>query len=164
MFSSVTYFMRLLSLSVVSDSLRPRGLQPARLLCPWDSPGKNTGVGCHFLLQGIFPTQGLNPCLLRCRQILSTEPPGKPLCFIHSIDSIHALILISPFSLCILPAWCPYICCLQLCLSLCFANKFVSKVRLLREMKRWLYIYIYICSHNVFPRSEPSIHRDSEGL
>ena len=45
-----------LSHSVVSDSLRPFGLQPARLLCPWDSPGKNTGVGCHFLLQGIFPT------------------------------------------------------------------------------------------------------------
>ena len=34
------------------------------LLCPWDSPGKNTGVGCHFLLQGIFPTQGSNPHLL----------------------------------------------------------------------------------------------------
>ena len=33
-------------------------------LCPWDSPGKNTGVGCHFLLQGIFRTQGLNPRLL----------------------------------------------------------------------------------------------------
>ena len=37
----------------------------ARLLCPWDFPGKNTGVGYHFLLQGIFPTQGLNPGLLR---------------------------------------------------------------------------------------------------
>ena len=34
---------------------------PDRLLCPWDFPGKNTGVGCHFLLQGIFPTLGLNP-------------------------------------------------------------------------------------------------------
>ena len=34
-------------------------------VCPWDSPGKNTGVGCHFFLQGIFPTQGLNPLLLR---------------------------------------------------------------------------------------------------
>ena len=33
-------------------------------------PGKNTGVGCHFLLQGIFPTQGLNPCLPHCRQML----------------------------------------------------------------------------------------------
>ena len=40
------------SRSVVSDSGRPRGLQPSRLLCPSDSAGKNTGVGCHFLLQG----------------------------------------------------------------------------------------------------------------
>ena len=52
------------------DSLRPLGLQPARLLCPWDFPGKNTGVGCHFLLQGLFPTQGLNLRLLLGRQIL----------------------------------------------------------------------------------------------
>ena len=49
---------------VVSDSLWPRGAQPARLFCPWDFPGKNTGVGCHFLLQGIFPTQGSNLPLL----------------------------------------------------------------------------------------------------
>ena len=46
--------------SVVSDSWRPHGRQPARLLCPWDSPGKITGVGSHFLLQGIFLTQGIN--------------------------------------------------------------------------------------------------------
>ena len=46
------------------------GLWPARLLCPWDSPGKNTGVGCHFLLQGIFLTQGSNLSFLHCRQIL----------------------------------------------------------------------------------------------
>ena len=38
--------------------------------CPWDSPGKNTGVGCHFLLQGIFPIQGSNPGLSQCRQSL----------------------------------------------------------------------------------------------
>ena len=38
--------------------------------CPWDFPGKNTGVGCHFLLQGIFPTQGSNPGLPYCRQTL----------------------------------------------------------------------------------------------
>ena len=37
---------------------------------PWDFPGKNTGAGCHFLLQGFFPTQGSNLCLLHCRQIL----------------------------------------------------------------------------------------------
>ena len=39
-------------------------MSPTRLFCPWDSPGKNAGAGCHFLLQGIFPTQGLNPHLL----------------------------------------------------------------------------------------------------
>ena len=39
-------------------------------LCPWDSPGKNTGVGCHSLLQGIFLTQGLNSSLPHCRKIL----------------------------------------------------------------------------------------------
>ena len=46
------------SLSVASNSLQPHGLWLARLLSPWSSPGKNTGVGNHFRLQGIFPTQG----------------------------------------------------------------------------------------------------------
>ena len=45
-------------------------IQPARLLCPWDSPGKNTGEGCHFFLQGVFLTQGWNPRLLLGSQIL----------------------------------------------------------------------------------------------
>ena len=53
--------------SLVSDCLQPPGLEPARLLCPWDSPGKNTGVDCHSLLQGIFPTQGLKSHLLCLR-------------------------------------------------------------------------------------------------
>ena len=56
--------------SVMSDSLWTHEPQPTRLLCPWDSPGKNTRVGCHFLLQGIFPMQGLNPRFPHCRQIL----------------------------------------------------------------------------------------------
>ena len=56
--------------SVVSNSLQPYGLKPTRLLCPRDFPGKNTGVGCHFLLQRIFLTRGLNPCLLHFRRIL----------------------------------------------------------------------------------------------
>ena len=61
------------SFSVMSHSLRPHGLQPARFLCPWTSPGRNTGAGCHFLLQGIFLIQGLNLCLLclwHCRWLL----------------------------------------------------------------------------------------------
>ena len=56
--------------------------EPARLLCPWDFSGKNTGVGCHFLLQGIFPTQGSNPHLssLLHWQLgsLPLAPLGKP--------------------------------------------------------------------------------------
>ena len=48
----------------------PYGLQPTRLLCPWDAPDKNPGVGCHSLLQGIFWTKELNPDLLHCRWIL----------------------------------------------------------------------------------------------
>ena len=63
----------------VSDSVRLLGLRSARLLCPWDSPGKDTGVGCHFLLLGIFQTQGSNPRLLQ-RQAgsLPLRPAGKP--------------------------------------------------------------------------------------
>ena len=53
-----------LSHSVVSDSLWPHGLEPARLLCPWDFPGKSTGLRWHFLLQGIFLTQGSSLRLL----------------------------------------------------------------------------------------------------
>ena len=48
-----------------------------RILCPWDYPEKNTGVGCHFLLQGIFPTQGLNLDLPHCRRTLHSKPPGE---------------------------------------------------------------------------------------
>ena len=58
-FSIHMYYM--LACSVMSDSLRPYGLQLARLLHPWDSPGKNTGVSCHFLLQGILLNQNLHP-------------------------------------------------------------------------------------------------------
>ena len=58
------------SCSAVTNSLRPHGLKPIRLLCPRDFLGKDTGVRGLFLLQGIFLTQGSNPGLLHCRQIL----------------------------------------------------------------------------------------------
>ena len=65
--------------SVVSDPCDPMDcMYPSRLLCPWNSPGKNTGMGSPFLLQGIFQTQGSNPGLLYCRDSLLAEPPGKP--------------------------------------------------------------------------------------
>ena len=84
------------SLPVMSDSV-PRGLQYTRLLCRWDSPGKNTRVGCYFLLQGIFPTQGLNPHLLHPLHwqagSLQLEPPGKPIKKVYSIAKSLDFIL-----------------------------------------------------------------------
>ena len=63
------------SRSVVSHSLRPHGLNS-----PWNSPGQNTGVGSLSLLQRIFPTQGSNPSLPHCRQILyQLSHKGSPL-------------------------------------------------------------------------------------
>ena len=68
----------IVSCLVMSGSLWPHGLQHTKLLCPWDSPGKNAGVGCYALLQGIFPTQGSNPWspVLACG--FPSEPVGKP--------------------------------------------------------------------------------------
>ena len=71
--TSFSKCMKVKSESEVAQScptLRPHGLQPTRLLSPWNSPGNITGVGCHSFLQGIFPTQGSNLHLLHCRQIL----------------------------------------------------------------------------------------------
>ena len=65
------------SCSVVSNSLWPYELQPTRLLCPWNSPGKNnTGVGCHSLLQGISPANELGSPALQTDS-LPSEPLGK---------------------------------------------------------------------------------------
>ena len=70
----------------MSDSLLPYGLQSTRLLCPWDSPGKNTGVGCQAPLRGIFPTQGSNLYLLSLLHwpvsSLRLVPLGKPILYI----------------------------------------------------------------------------------
>ena len=89
--------------SVVSDSLRPHGLQPTRLLRPWDFPGKSTGVGFHLLLQGIFLTQGSNPGFLHCRQMLYhlshqgslKEKERTNVClFVYFSLSLHSLVLV----------------------------------------------------------------------
>jgi len=58
--------------------LRPHGLQLARFLCPGDFPSKNTGVGCHFLLQGLFLTQGSTHISCTGR-FFATELPRKPI-------------------------------------------------------------------------------------
>ena len=88
------------SRSVVSNSLRPRGLQPAGLLCPWDSPGWNTWMGCHALLQGIliFPTQRSNPGLLHWQaDSLPSEPPGEP--WAGGLTSLHLSLLIGTIAM-----------------------------------------------------------------
>ena len=68
--------MCVLSHLVMYEFLRSHGLQLTRLLCLWDFPGKNTGVGCHFLLQGSFPDPGIklmSPALVDV--LFTTEPP-----------------------------------------------------------------------------------------
>ena len=68
-------------------TLRPHGLLTARLLCSWDLPGKNTGVGCHFLLQRTCLTQGSNPHLL---SLLHGQVDSLPL---HNLGSIYTGIM-----------------------------------------------------------------------
>ena len=74
--------LRVCVYSAMSNSLPSHELQPTRLLCPWDSPGKNTGVGCHALLQGIFPGPGIEHTspvsLALAGGFFTTKPLGKP--------------------------------------------------------------------------------------
>ena len=65
-----TYHHLTIKASVTYNSLQPNGPQTTWLLCPWNSPGKNTRVGSHSLLHGILPTQESNPHLLHCKRIL----------------------------------------------------------------------------------------------
>ena len=95
--------------SVVSNSLWLHGLYSA-----WNSPGQNTGVGSLSLLQGFFPTQGLNPCLLHCRRILyQLNHKGSPgisqslLKFMSTEPVMSHLILCHPLLL--LPSTFPSI-------------------------------------------------------
>ena len=66
------------SLQYFSDSLWSHGLQYTRLICPWDSPGKNTGEGCHFLLQGSSDPGIERSFPAQLGRFFTTEPPGKP--------------------------------------------------------------------------------------
>ena len=78
---SLYYQTCVLSHSVVSNSFRPLGLQPPSLLCPQNFQARTVEAGCHFLLQGIFLTQGSNPCLL-CLQHWQVD--SLPLCNLRS--------------------------------------------------------------------------------
>ena len=95
------------------DSSQPHGLYPPRfLLCPWNSPGKNTGVGGQFLLQRIFLTQGLNLGLLYCRQTLyHLNHQGSPTTQFGGFKYIHLVVQPSSspisitFSVIYFPLW-----------------------------------------------------------
>ena len=87
--------------SVVSNSLGPRGLQPPRLLCPWDSPGKNTGGSCHFLLLVIFPTQRLKPSLLLWQ---ADSLPLSQVLLCPFVQSLWSLTLCDPMD-CSMPGF-----------------------------------------------------------
>ena len=80
----------MISCSVVSDSFRHYKLWPSRLLYPQDFPGKNTGVGYHFLLKGIFLSQGSNPCLL-CLLHWQTGSLSRPPAAAKSLQSCPTL-------------------------------------------------------------------------
>ena len=85
--------------SILSDSLWPHGLPPARFLCAWDFPGKNTELGCHALFQGIFLAQGSNGCLLHGRQILYLlSQVGSPIdiCMLYIVKIMYLTLLILP--------------------------------------------------------------------
>ena len=84
-----------LSCSVVPDSLWTHGLQPSRRLCPLDFTGKNTGMGCHFLLEGIFLTQGSNPRLLHWQAgSLPLSHQGSP--YLEMPENMCVLLVLCP--------------------------------------------------------------------
>ena len=123
--------------SVVPDSLRPHGLQPTRLLGPWDFLGMNTGVGCHFLLQWIFLTQGSNPGLPHWRQMLYCLSYQRSFFWFRSQvsnflpaiylthDSVYMLMLLLPF----VPVSFPVsTSVLFICLNSFPANSFINTI------------------------------------
>ena len=123
-------------MAAMSDSFLPQGLQSPRLFCPRSSPGKNAGVGCHSLLQRVFPTLGLNLGLLHCRQTLyHLSHQGRPIrhrlcslyCSVYPGSSVTFCVVVgaswSPSSLLPLPILLPTgdpQCVLCICESISF--------------------------------------------
>ena len=117
-----------LSCSVACDYLCLHGLQPTRLLCPWNFPDKNNGVNCYFLLQGIFPTQGLN---LHVLHLLHWQTDSLPL---HHLGSSYLTISILQY----------YKTCMESVIFLIEKKKLESKRKLiclehLQQSPAWLF-------------------------
>ena len=135
--------------SVISDSLWPHGLWPTRLLCPWDSPGKNTGAGCHFLLQGIFPTHGPNLGLLHCRQNLYCLSHWGSPCSNRVVINWHVPCSKSTYFF--LPSLHPMDSYPFICLVIMDSLNYLSECTLCK-LAKWTYI-----------SGGPTIHKSSLG-
>jgi len=142
-----------------------------RLLYPGDSPGKNAGVGCHALLQGIFPAQELNPGLPHCREILyHLSHQGSPsvsvcsYCFVdRNLNSLTFLSISQPFQLCrtINASWGGSLCISQLhiiqllfyclfyfvCLCYFMWKKHLPSSCLWVSVKKYLHKDVSLCNH-----------------
>ena len=142
--------------SIVSDSFH--GLQPTRLLCPWDFPGRNTGGGCHFLLQNQLYVYIYPPPLLG---FLPTEVPTEHwtefpvLCSSHQSSISHVISTAyvcqyqSASSFHPIPSWYPYICSGHLCLYFCFAIR-PSTLGFFNWNKFWVFARILNWGLGVF--------------
>ena len=78
--------------------LQPQGLQPTRLLCPWDLPGKNSRRGCHFLLQGILPNKDRAWVSCTTGRFFTTETPGKTWTYMERSENMQVPGSISRYS------------------------------------------------------------------
>ena len=116
----------------MSESLRPHGVEPARLLCPWDSPGKNTRVDCHALLQGIFPTQRRNPRLLR---LLHWQADFLPQCHAGSPKAFLCCIKASA----LVPSWVEFLgTSFQGWECYCVRGSYMVHLRPLTTFAKWI--------------------------
>ena len=136
--------------SVMSDPLRPHGLKSTRILCPWNSPGKNTGVGCHALLWGVFPTQGLNPGLPCCKWILyvwaTKEAPKDRYCWINMYKVSRILKFIGAKSRMVITkswGWGGVRSCLM---SIEFQIFFSEKILVIYFTTLWIYLTLLNCT------------------
>ena len=148
------------SLSCVSFAT-PWTHEPTRLLCPWDFPGKDNGVGCHFLLKGIFPTQGSNMCHLHwLTYFFTTKPPGKPRETLYRLKKKKNLLEFTCYSVVLLSVveQSEYMCIYHLFVTIEHWVEFPVLYSSTFSLVIYLYPVAYICqsqspnsSHSPFP-------------
>ena len=116
-------------------------LQPSRLLCQWDSPGKNTGVGCHFLLQGIFPTEGLNPHLLCLPHLQADSLP------LHHLGSPIYLFIYLFIFFANVTHWWTFIWDTNIFAFFAYSERFLTLLTQILESQSFQPYFIQIANH-----------------